>query len=104
MSMSGQHGPGFLFCTENPGNSPLSRQLLEDSRDSQVVGVLPMSTPCCGIADPRGQAGLIEQTARLVNDVVEVVIDQHFLAHIKQFGNRGAELGKNRRAAASGLE
>src|SRR5580700_7385401 len=66
--------------------------------------MVAMSTKRCSITKPCGQARLVEQTRRLINEFIKVPKGQHLVAYGEHLRQRRTELAQDRRAASRSLK
>ena len=55
--------------------------------------MVAMRAPGRGVTEPGGQAGLVQQPRRLLDQFVEILEREYLLAEREQVGNDRAELG-----------
>ena len=66
--------------------------------------MVTVGTPRCGIAQPGGEARLVEQACRLVHKVVEIVKDEYLIVDCEEVGHGRTELSEHRGTRARSLE
>ena len=58
--------------------------------------MVTVGMPRCGIAQPGGEARLVEQACRLVHKVVEIVKDEYLIVDCEEVGHGRTELSEHR--------